>query len=121
MLLFSSQDQRFCQLFYKASFFKKHSAESSYSNLKFENVSPNESICKPLLTCYSGAQVGWIHETNANKSRDTASLSCQVYTIQRRKALFTFCEVSISLCANCMYSRMSMYCTYKIFDFLTFL
>ena len=36
----------------------------------------NEFLRKHILTCLSGAQMGLIHEKNAKKSRDTATLKC---------------------------------------------
>ena len=52
------------------------SAESNFSNFKFEYLRENEFKKKTISACLSGAQMGSIHEKNrGRKSRDTGPLT----------------------------------------------
>ena len=52
---------------------------TAQSHVFREYLRENEFFSETILDCLSGTQMGWINEKkNAKKSRDTASLNCQV-------------------------------------------
>ena len=54
--------------------------ESNFSNYKFEYLRENDFLRETILTCLSGAKLGWINEIKKmlKKSRDTATLKAKL-------------------------------------------
>ena len=71
---------------FSETFSKKKLFDTARGHLFREYLRENEHFSKTILACLSGAQVDWIHEKNAKKSRDSATLKERKKTLVMSKS-----------------------------------